>query len=80
VLQQEPLTNVIDRERILEDPKTLQEYARDESLVAPTTPRCVVAPGSADEVQRLVRWAMATSTPLVRVSQQSSRPSRSGRL
>lgn len=68
MLQQEPLTDVIERGRILDDPKTLQEFARDESLVAPTTPRCVVTPGSADEVQRLVRWAMATSTPLVPVS------------
>jgi FAD/FMN-containing dehydrogenase len=68
VLQSDSLADVLDGRPVLDDPETLDEYARDESLAPPTKPRGVVWPGTPEEVQQLVRWAAATSTPLVPVS------------
>jgi FAD/FMN-containing dehydrogenase len=47
-------------------------FAADESFAAALAPLAVAAPGSSDEVRRLVVWANETATPLVPVS--SRRP------
>ena len=55
-------SNVISRQKVLED------YSRDSSFTPRMRPRCVVKPGSIDEVQEIVRWANDTLTPIVPVS------------
>ena len=62
------LIGVVGKDNVLDDPPSLESYARDESFVLSIKPRFVVRPGNEDEVQALVGWANKTSTPLVPVS------------
>jgi len=64
----EDLVKIVGKSKVSEAPEDLDKYAKDESPVHPVRPRCVVRPGSADEVQKLVNWANETLTPLVPVS------------
>jgi FAD/FMN-containing dehydrogenase len=67
-MAEKELEKIISSKNILDDPKTLEEYSKDMSFVHPIRPRCVVKPRNADEVQKLVKWANKTGTPLVPVS------------
>jgi FAD/FMN-containing dehydrogenase len=62
------LIKIVGDENILESPETMEEYSRDMSFVHPIRPQCVVKPKDAGEVQKLVKWANETLTPLVPVS------------
>ena len=62
------LIEIVGNENVLDSPETLEEYFRDMSFVHPVRPRCMVKPKDADEVQKLVRWANETLTPLVPMS------------
>lgn len=64
----EQLENILGKEKVINDPEILETYARDESFVHRIRPRCVVKPGTMEEVQTIVKWANETSTPLVPVS------------
>jgi len=70
--KKEDLSKIVGSENVFNDPDTLKEYSRDMSFVRSIMPRYVVKPGNGDEVQRLVKWANETLTPLVPVS--SGRP------
>ena len=50
------------------EPQLLDEYASDGSFVSPVRPSAVVRPGSAKDVQEIIRWANTTTTPLIPVS------------
>jgi FAD/FMN-containing dehydrogenase len=69
--QREDLVKIVGTENVFDDPKTLEEYGKDESFVHPMRPRYVVKPRNAEEVQGIVRWANETLTPLVPVSSGS---------
>jgi FAD/FMN-containing dehydrogenase len=69
----EKLAGIVGRENLFEDSKTLERYSRDGSFAAPMMPRFVVKVKSADEVQRIVRLANETKTPLIPVSSTGSR-------
>jgi FAD/FMN-containing dehydrogenase len=62
------LIGVVGKDHVLDDPKTLEGYAGDESFVLPIKPWYVARPGTEDEVKELVAWANKTGTPLVPVS------------
>jgi FAD/FMN-containing dehydrogenase len=64
----EKLIEIAGRGNILDDPETLEAYSRDLSFAPKMKPGLVVRPGNVDEVQRIVRWANQTQTPLVPVS------------
>jgi len=64
----EELAGIVGSGCVFDDPETLDAYSKDLSFVKPVKPRVVVKPGSADEVQAIVRWANQTATPLVPVS------------
>lgn len=66
------LAHIVGTEHVTDTTESLREYASDESFVHPITPRCVVRPKDAAEVQAIVRWANDSATPLVPVS--SGRP------
>jgi FAD/FMN-containing dehydrogenase len=66
--KKDELLGIVGQGNVLDDPETLEAYARDESFVLPIKPRLVVKPKNADEVQEIVRWANRTQTPLVPVS------------
>lgn len=62
------LEKIVGTGNVLDSPDILEEYSSDLSFVPKTRPRCVVKPGTAEEVQMVVKWANETMTPLVPVS------------
>lgn len=62
------LVTLVSQKNVLDDPETLNNYSRDHSFAQMMKPRCVVKPGNVDEVQKIIRWANRTKTPLVPVS------------
>jgi len=68
MFKKEDLIEIVGASNISDTPEDLDKYSRDESFVHPIKPRCVAKPGNGDEVQKLVKWANETLTPLVPVS------------
>lgn len=62
------LTALVSPEKVLDNPEILENYSRDQSFARGVSPRFVVRPGNVGEVQKIVRWANQTNTPLVPVS------------
>jgi FAD/FMN-containing dehydrogenase len=68
MIAKEKLVKVVGASNVSYKPDTLEEYSRDISFVNSVRPVCVVRPASADAVQKLVKLANETLTPLVPVS------------
>ncbi len=64
----EELTKAVGSVIVIDDPEILKSYSRDSSFCKPIKPRMVVKVTHVAEVQKIVRWANATRTPLVPVS------------
>ena len=62
------LAAIVGSTNVFDIPGILEEYSSDSSFVPRARPRCAVKPANAEELQEIVRWANATSTPLVPVS------------
>jgi len=62
------LAEIVGADNIRHDPETLGRFSKDTSFAAPLRPWFVVRPGDSAQVQSLVKWAIATKTPLVPVS------------
>ena len=62
------LIDIVGSENIFDDAKTLALYAKDRSFSKPITPEYVVKVSSGEEVEKLVKWANLTKTPLIPVS------------
>ncbi len=62
------LVEIFGRENVLDNPETLDAYAKDESFVHSLKPWFVVRASNTEQVLKLVQWANETSTPLVPVS------------
>ena len=69
--QKEDLAGIVGFDSYFEEPSILESYSKDLSFVAPRRPSAVVKPKNADEVQRIVKWANRTLTPLIPVSSGS---------
>ena len=67
----EELTKIVGKANVYDAPEELDKFIKDESLVHPVRPKCVVRPGNSDEVQKIENWANKTLTPLVPVSSGS---------
>jgi FAD/FMN-containing dehydrogenase len=64
----EELTGIFGQQAVLDDPQTLEDYARDQSFVHPLRPRWLVRARDVSQVKGLVQWANVTNTALVPVS------------
>lgn len=62
------LSKTADINDILDSPDILQTYAHDESLTHPVCPEAIVKPKTAEQVQKIVKWANETLTPLIPIS------------
>jgi FAD/FMN-containing dehydrogenase len=62
------LREIVGKENVLDDGASLERYARDRSFAPSIRPRFVVKARSAEDVQKIVRLANETKTPLVPVS------------
>src|SRR4030042_2052841 len=66
--EQEKLMEIVGAGNISRNQSALDEYSGDLSLVARVKPEYVVRPENAGQVQKIVKWANETLTPLVPVS------------
>lgn len=62
------LAKIIGKENVLDSKSILEAYSKDLSFARPMQSRCVVKPKTMEEVQKVVKWANETNTPLVPVS------------
>jgi hypothetical protein len=62
------LTGILGAENVVQDPETLDAFSKDMSFIHPVMPDCVVRPGNAGDIQKIVKLANDTRTPLVPVS------------
>jgi FAD/FMN-containing dehydrogenase len=65
------LASIVGSNNVIRKQAALDEYSRDVSFANPVRPSCVVKPRSADDVEKVVRLAKETCTPLVPVSSGS---------
>ena len=71
MIEKEKLSKIVGARNIHFDQATLEEYSRDMSFVNSIRPLCVVKPTKADDVEKIVKLANETRTPLVPVSSGS---------
>ena len=68
MIKEAKLVKIVGAGNVSSEPALLDDYAKDMSFVAAVRPDCVVKPGSAADVEQVVKLARETSTPLVPVS------------
>ena len=68
MIEKEKLAKIVGAGNVSDKPAALDEYSKDISFVNAVRPLCIVRPGSTEEVQKVVRLANETDTPLVPVS------------
>jgi len=66
--EKEEVFSIVGSEYVLNNPEVLEEYSKDHSFTPQRKPDLVVKPKNPEEVQKIVRWANATNTPLIPVS------------
>lgn len=64
----EKLIEIVGRDRVSDDSETLGHFSKDRSFAVPMMPNLVVKVKNAGEVQKIVKLANETKTPLVPVS------------
>lgn len=64
-LTRKQLVDIFGEKRVLDDEKSLAAYSHDQSFAPRRMPDFVVFPGTVEEVQRVVRLANETRTPLI---------------
>lgn len=62
------LVKIVVAENVSSESATLEEYSRDFSFVSSIKPACVVKPRNPGEIEKIVKLANETLTPLVPVS------------
>ena len=65
---EEKLAKIVGARNILRGETELNDYARDFSFVNTSRPRCIVKVATADQIEKIVKLANETATPLVPVS------------
>jgi FAD/FMN-containing dehydrogenase len=68
MIAKEKLVKIVGARNVSDDKATLDKYSRDMSFVNAVRPVCVVKPANAGAVQKIVKLANQTNTPLVPVS------------
>jgi FAD/FMN-containing dehydrogenase len=66
--QKESLAKIVGSSNVIDDSAILDSYSKDSSYCRPIKPRLVVKVKNVEEVQKIVRWANESKTPLVPVS------------
>lgn len=62
------LQKLVGSDQVVNDEKTLSQYAKDESFVHPIKPAYVVYPQNGNMVASVIKWANETKTPVIPVS------------
>jgi len=67
-MNKKELSDIVGKENVFDEEKTLEEYSFDMSLLPPRKPFFVVKPRDANETLEIVKLANKTKTPLIPVS------------
>lgn len=67
------LVKIVGEINVIFGPQVLEEYSKDLSFIPQMEPESVVRPANIGELKQVVKWANATSTPLIPVSSGSPR-------
>ena len=62
------LVKIVGTGNMIREQTTLKEYSQDMSFITEVKPECVVKPKSAADIEKIVKLANETQTPLVPVS------------
>ncbi len=62
------LVGIVGAKNVIDSPEVIESYSKDESFATPIKPFFVVKPENAEQVEKLVKWANESKTPLVPVS------------
>lgn len=65
---EEELTKIVGGANVFNSLELLEKYSNNLHDIPRMSPRCIVKPGSADEIQDIVKWANKNLTPLVPIS------------
>jgi FAD/FMN-containing dehydrogenase len=68
MIDKQKLVKIVGAGNVCTEPADLEPYSRDISFVNQLRPACVVKPGKAADVQKIIKLANETQTPLVPVS------------
>jgi FAD/FMN-containing dehydrogenase len=68
MIEKAKLVKIVGARNVSYERATLDEYSKDMSFANTVRPLCVIKPGNADEIQKIVNLANETLTPLVPVS------------
>ena len=64
-IQKSELEKIVGKKNVLDDEKTLDAYAKDQSFVPRRTPTMVVFVDTVEQVQKVVQLANSTQTPVI---------------
>ena len=67
-MAEKELEKIVGSKNVLDNAEVIGEHSGDFSFTPRMRPRCIVRPGNAGEVQKLVKWANETRGQLVPVS------------
>jgi len=68
MIEEAKLVKIVGAGNVTYEQSALNEYSKDMSFVSTIRPDCVVKPKRADDIEKIVKLAKETSTPLVPVS------------
>ena len=68
MIEKEKLVKIVGAHNVSDEQATLDKYSRDMSFVNTVRPACVVKPTNSGDIQKIVKLANETLTPLVPVS------------
>ena len=68
MVQQKLLASIVGKNNVIIQQEILDRYASDMSFVTPIKPDCIIKPKNREEVEKLVKLARETGTPLIPVS------------
>jgi hypothetical protein len=68
MVEQELLVSIVGKNNVITRQEILDRYASDMSFVSTVRPNCIVKPKNTEEVEKIVKYARKTGTPLIPVS------------
>jgi FAD/FMN-containing dehydrogenase len=66
--QKTELTAIVGAGNVFDEQTIIESYSKDASFCSPMKPRLVVKASGVEQVQKIVKWANKTRTPLIPVS------------
>lgn len=68
MIEQGLLVNVVGKQNVINKPEILDQYASDMSFTSAIKPDFIVKPSSKDDIEKIIKLARQTETPLIPIS------------